>query len=95
MLQRKDRVVIWPSYLDATKSRSEGRIVSKKYSVTQPSLNEIENAARELGLNPVVEPKKAYPKRWWDVSGRVLVDKKTPKSRIIKEIGRIIRKNRG
>ncbi|RLG27228.1 signal recognition particle protein Srp19, partial [Methanosarcinales archaeon] len=69
--------------------------VPKKYSVRQPSLKELESAARELGLNPVVELKKAYPKRWWDVSGRVLVDKKTPKSRIIKEIGKIIRKNRG
>ncbi|NOR47639.1 MAG: hypothetical protein GQ533_06290 [Methanosarcinaceae archaeon] len=29
-----------------------------------------------LGLNPTLEKDKAYPKSWWKVSGRVLVDKK-------------------
>ncbi|PHP45674.1 signal recognition particle protein Srp19, partial [Methanosarcinales archaeon ex4572_44] len=32
---------------------------------------------------------------WWEGAGRVLVDKKTTKSRTLKEIGKIIRKNRG
>jgi signal recognition particle subunit SRP19 len=29
-----------------------------------------------MGLNPTVERDKAYPKSWWKVSGRVLVDEK-------------------
>ncbi len=95
MQRRTEKFVIWPSYLDATKSRREGRTVPKKYSVRQPSLKELESAARELGLNPIAEPEKAYPKSWWEGAGRVLVDKKTTKSRTLKEIGKIIRKNRG
>jgi len=94
MLHRNEKLVIWPSYLDATKSRRDGRTVAKKHSVKQPSLNEIQSAARELGLNPVAEPNKAYPKTWWVISGRVLVDKKTPKTITAKEICKIIRKNR-
>ncbi|PHP45413.1 signal recognition particle protein Srp19, partial [Methanosarcinales archaeon ex4572_44] len=49
MQRRTEKFVIWPSYLDATKSRREGRTVPKKYSVRQPSLKELESAARELG----------------------------------------------
>jgi signal recognition particle subunit SRP19 len=94
MLRGKEKLVIWPVYLDATKSRGEGRLTSKKQSVAQPTLKEIEAAARELGLNPVVEPDKAYPKSWWEVSGRVLVDRAEPKSRIVKQISEIIKKNR-
>ncbi len=33
---------------------------------------------------------KAYPKSWWKVSGRVLVDKKGVKSGIVREIARKI-----
>ena len=52
-------------------------------------------AAKELGLNPKVERDKAYPKSWWEVSGRVLVDKKGVKSGIVREIARKIGEMRG
>ena len=51
-------------------------------------------AAKELGLNPTVEKDKAYPKSWWGVSGRVLVDKSGGKSGIVREIAREIRGSR-
>jgi signal recognition particle subunit SRP19 len=86
MLKDKTKLVIWPVYLDATKSRGEGRILSSKHSVKSPVLKEIEKAARELNLNPVVETDKSYPKSWWPTGGRVLVDKKGPKSLITKQI---------
>ncbi len=95
MLKDKTRLVIWPVYLDATKSRAEGRIISRKDSVKSPVLKEIEKAALELNLNPVVEADKAYPKSWWVMSGRVLVDKKAPKSIIAKQIAQKIHKTRG
>lgn len=95
MLKDKNKLVIWPVYLDATKSRAEGRILSAKDSVKSPVLKEIEKAALELNLNPVVEADKAHPKSWWVVSGRVLVDKKGPKSIIAKQIAQKISKARG
>ncbi|RLG27178.1 signal recognition particle protein Srp19 [Methanosarcinales archaeon] len=94
MLRKRDKLVIWPVYLDTTKSRGEGRLAPKKHSVKEPTLKEVQIAASELGLNPVVEADKAYPKSWWKVSGRVLIDRKAPKSRIIQQIGKIIKKNR-
>jgi len=94
MLKDKTKLVIWPVYLDATKSRSEGRLLSMKDSVRSPVLKEIEKAALELNLAPVVEPDKVHPKSWWVTSGRVLVDKKGPKSIMTKQIAARIIKTR-
>ncbi|WP_048044213.1 signal recognition particle protein Srp19 [Methanosarcina mazei] len=94
-MKDKGKLVIWPAYIDQTKSRSSGRIISRKNSIKEPHLNEIKEAARQLGLNPEVEPEKAYPKSWWEVSGRVLVDDKGPKSVIAKQIALAIKKMRG
>jgi signal recognition particle subunit SEC65 len=62
LMRDRGKLVIWPAYLDLTNSRKDGRILSKKDSVKQPELNEIEKAAAKLGLNPEVEADKAYPK---------------------------------
>jgi len=94
MMKDKGKLVIWPTYIDQTRSRSEGRIVAKKNSVKEPQLQEIKKAAQELGLNPEVEAEKAYPRFWWEVSGRVLVDDKGPKSVIAKQIASGIKKMR-
>jgi signal recognition particle subunit SRP19 len=95
MMRDKGKLVIWPVYIDQTKSRSSGRIISRKNAIKEPHLNEIKEAAKKLGLNPEVEPEKAYPKSWWEVSGRVLVDDKGPKSVIAKQISLAIKKMRG
>ena len=95
MLKDKTKLVIWPVYLDATKSRAEGRLLSMKDSVKSPVLKEIEKAAMDLALAPVVESDKAHPKSWWVVSGRVLVDKKAPKSIVTKQIAQQNNKTRG
>ncbi len=95
MLKEKNKLIIWPVYMDATKSRREGRILSMKDSVKSPVLKEIEKAASELKLNPETEADKAHPKSWWVVSGRVLVDKKGPKSVMAKQIAQKINKMRG
>jgi len=89
-----DKLVIWPAYLDKTKSRQDGRKISSKLAVTSPTLSEIEQAAKRLNLNPIVEKDKAYPKEWWEVSGRVLVDKVKPKSLLLKDIAKEIRRMR-
>ena len=95
MLRDKDKYVIWPAYIDKGNSRSDGRVIPRKISVTSPELKEIVQAAKELGLNPTVERDKAYPKSWWKVSGRVLVDKKGVKSGIVREIAKKIGEMRG
>ncbi|MBU2617128.1 MAG: signal recognition particle protein Srp19 [Euryarchaeota archaeon] len=92
-MQRKGKLVIWPAHIDGTKSRSQGRIISKKDSIPSPELDEIKRAAEMLGLNPEIEPDKAYP-RSPDVSGRVLVDYKGSKSAIARKVANNIKKLR-
>ncbi len=95
MLNDRTKLVIWPDYIDAAKTRAEGRILSKRDSIKSPLLREIEKAAKELGMNPVIEADKAYPKSWWETSGRVLVDRKAPKSVTLKQIAGKILEKRG
>jgi signal recognition particle subunit SRP19 len=94
MMKDRGKLVIWPAYIDQMRSRNMGRIISLKNAIKEPQLNEIKEAARKLGLNPEVEPEKAYPKSWWETSGRVLVDDTGPKSDIAKQIALTIKKIR-
>ncbi|NPB02699.1 MAG: signal recognition particle protein Srp19 [Methanopyri archaeon] len=74
-LKGTDRCVVWVVYFDADRSRSEGRAVPKHLAVRNPRLIDVKRAAEELGLNPEVQRDKAYPKRWWEDKGRLIVDK--------------------
>lgn len=89
-----ERLTVWPPNLDSQKARSQGRRIPSRLAVPSPSLKEIEEAAARLGLDPEVERDKAYPRDWWEVVGRVLVNKTKPKSLVLKEIAREIRKKR-
>jgi signal recognition particle subunit SRP19 len=86
--------VIWPAYLEAGKTKGEGRIVSRKNAVKSPKVEEIEKVARMLDLEPEVEKEKAYPKTHWDKSGRVLVNKIGRKGEIVREIAKGIKEMR-
>ena len=81
----RDKWVIWPIYFDADASRKDGRKVPKELAIKNPSIDEIFKIAKKLGFNPVKED-KAYPKRWWRKEGRLLVDKKDRKIRMLIKI---------
>ncbi|MGC9444857.1 MAG: signal recognition particle subunit SRP19/SEC65 family protein [Candidatus Methanospirareceae archaeon] len=85
------KMVIWPAYLAAGKTKREGRIIARKYAIKSPKVEEISHVARELHLEPDVEKEKAYPKSPWDRSGRVLVTKRGSKGKLLREIASGIR----
>ena len=91
LMKEKGKLVIWPVYIDKTKSRSKGRIISRKSSVVEPSLKELGQAAEKLGLNPEIEADKAYPKSWWESRGRILVDNTAPKTVLARKISNTIK----
>lgn len=93
-MRDKNKLVIWPVYIDRNRSRSQGRIISKKSSVAEPTLVEIEKAALKLGLNPEVEKDKSYPRSWWEKSGRVLIDNSAPKTQLSRKIATAIKEIR-
>ena len=86
--------IIWPVYLDAQKTRKQGRILSKKEAVSAPDIKEIMHAARQLGLDPSYEEGKSFPRLWWEHKGRVLVDVKGPKRQAIRQIALSIHSSR-
>lgn len=64
--------VIWPAFLDADRTRSEGRRVSLDLAVTKPTVDEIASAVQQVGYDATIERDKTYP-REYEPRGRVLV----------------------
>ena len=91
-MRGRGKLRIWPVYFDASYSRGEGRRVPRKNAVKDPKAEDVEEAARRLGLNPILEPAAKYSKQPWRSVGVVLVDKKGSKTRIIKEIAEELRR---
>ena len=81
--------VIWTVNIDKKKTRSEGRKIPKRFAVPNVRLHELVEACKELGLNFRAEEKK-YPRCWWEECGRVFVEKKDKKTKIMIEIAKKI-----
>ena len=64
--------VIWPVYLDADRTRTEGRRVATELAVEEPTVDEIAKAVQQVGYDAVIERSKTYP-REYEERGRVLV----------------------
>ncbi|MFQ3284768.1 MAG: signal recognition particle subunit SRP19 [Natronomonas sp.] len=64
--------VIWPAYLDAECSRSEGRRVAEDLAVPAPTVDEIASAVQQVGYDAVIEREQTYP-REYEPRGRVVV----------------------
>jgi signal recognition particle subunit SRP19 len=85
-LRGKGKLRIWPVYFDTNYSRGEGRRVPRSKAVRDPKAEDIEKAAKRLGLNPILEPAATYSKHPWKPIGVVLVDKKGSKTWVINGI---------
>lgn len=46
-MKDETRIIIWPVYLDSTKTKSEGRKIPREGSVKAPKLREISQAAKK------------------------------------------------
>ena len=87
-------ITIWPQYLDKNLSLSEGRKVSKEIAVSNPTLAEIENALKRLGLTYSMQKERSYPGKWYEKSGRVLVEYEGTKLELLKEVSLKIKEKR-
>jgi signal recognition particle subunit SRP19 len=85
-MRKQDKAIIWPAYFDQAKTRKKGRRVPKVLAVQSPKIGELQEAALRLGLKPEVALEAGYPKSPWGKSGRMLVEKKSPKGQIIRKL---------
>lgn len=69
---RRGGYIIWARFLDARKSRSQGRRVPINLAVKNPSIEMIVGAAGSLGW-PVEPLDMKHPSEWWRRGAAVLV----------------------
>ncbi len=94
MAEEERPIVLYPAYFDLRRSRQEGRRVPKGLAVEGPTTEEIEKAAKALGLKPKVEPDHAFPSSHWRPEGRVLVRADYFKSSVIRKVAERMRAGR-
>ena len=87
-------ITIWPQYLDKNLSLSEGRKVSKELAVAEPTISDIERALKRLGLKYTIDKEKAYPGKWYEKSGRVLVEWEGTKLELLRKVSLEIKQMR-
>ncbi|MEM2537346.1 MAG: signal recognition particle subunit SRP19/SEC65 family protein [Candidatus Bathyarchaeia archaeon] len=94
-MRKQDKVVLWPTYFDSTKTRGEGRKVPKNLAVPVPRISELKEAVEKLGLRHELVSDACYPKTPWLKTGMLLVAKREPKNQMLKKIARQLQKIRG
>lgn len=94
-MKDRDHIIIWPEYLDSRRTRSEGRKVPLSIAVKKPTVEEIAKVLKAMGIEPVIELDKKYPRSWWSSRGRIKVRKNTIKKyELLKKLCIKIRESR-
>jgi signal recognition particle subunit SRP19 len=93
-MRKQNKIFLWSIYFDVNKSRADGRRVPKKLAVSAPKLEEIQRAAKRLGLQPEVVPDAAHPSSPWLKSGLLVVPKTESKDKTLKKIAEELSKLR-
>ncbi len=88
------KMVVWPANLDSTKTRKQGRKLTKGATVQTPRLEEIHDAATKLSIEAEIVPAKAKPGIWWEKSGYAIFPKKDVKAELLRSLASEIRKAR-
>ncbi len=89
-MRKQGKKVIWPVYFDITKTIREGRKVSRKIAVPNPTLLEIHRIAERLGFKLEAQADAAHSAAPWRKTGRLLVESKDEKKRILTKIAKEI-----
>jgi len=78
--------IVWPAYLDSSKTRGQGRRVPEDVAVDSPDAREVARAAKQVGYEIQYEPEKEYPRSWWEKKGRVTVETEEEKGEVLRAI---------
>ncbi|CAF0760521.1 unnamed protein product [Didymodactylos carnosus] len=80
-------ICIYPAYINAKKTRVQGRRISKSKAVDNPTLNEIRDILENVGMKVFVEANRLYPReenREPQSRGRIRVQLKNIEGEILK-----------
>ena len=87
-------ITIWPQYLNKDLTLKEGRKIAKEYAVSDPTLSDVERAVKRLGLQYDIQKDVSFPGKWYEKSGRILVEWEGTKLELIREISSEIKEMR-
>ena len=87
-MKKKDEIILWSVYFDSTKTRSEGRRISKKLAVDKPRLDEVKRALERMGFRPNILADAAFPQAPWQKIGSLSIPKKGPKNQFLKRVAK-------
>ena len=87
-------IMIWPQYINKKLSRKEGRKIAADYCVDEPKVSEMESVVKRLGLKYSTQENKTFPGKWYERSGRILVETDMNKLELLKLIGTKIKESR-
>lgn len=93
-MRKQSKIIIWPAYFDATRTRTEGRRVSKSLSVPFPKILEIKEAVEKLNLEFELAIETKYPKTPWMKTGLFIIRKSDSKSKLIERVAKQLQKIR-
>jgi len=93
-VRQQDKIIIWPAYFDSTKTRNDGRRVSRNLAVPSPRITEVKEAAEKLGLTHELVADVGYAKTPWLKTGMILVKKKGSKGQMVLLIAKQLMKIR-
>ncbi len=85
-MRQQDKIIIWPAYFDVTKTRKQGRQIPKNLAVGTPRVQELREAADNLGLSSEIVPNVAYSKVSNLKTGMILIKKREPKNQTVRRI---------
>ena len=87
-MRKKNQVLLWSVYFDSTKTRTDGRRVPKNLAVSAPKIEELQRAAKRLGLQPEVNSDSAHPNCPWRKIGLIVLPKTESKTVTLKKIAK-------
>ena len=87
-------ITIWPQYLNKNLTLKEGRKISKEDAVSDPTISDVERAVKRLGLQYDIQKEVSYPGKWYEKSGRILVEWEGTKLELIREVSLKIKEMR-
>jgi signal recognition particle subunit SRP19 len=94
-MRKQNKIVLWQVYFDVNKTRMEGRRVPKKLAIPSPKLEEIQQAAKRMGLQPEMVPDAAHPSSPWQKTGLLIIPKKDSKVETLRKIAKELLDIRG
>lgn len=87
-------VALYPAYFDSSRSREDGRRVSRSVAVAGPTAEELRDVAKKLGFRVEVEPEVAHPSRPHKPEGRVLILGGGKKTEIVRAVAQKLKSQR-